>query len=147
MHWWLDLMDVPFSFGFLPGSFIGVSFGLPPWLAPLEVLLGVLLFWIYRLWSSMLPCVHALILLKGLKVMDSVVHRLDLVWRDKLHPWKTSVVYETFWAGVILCLVFFLLLSWGCILCDTCSVPFLVLFYIHILHVAPTIHNYLVCYA
>ena len=54
---------------------------------------------IYRLGSSMLPCVHDLILLKGLQVLYSVVHRLDIVWRDKLHPWKTSVAYNCFWGG------------------------------------------------
>ena len=47
----------------------------------------------------MIPCVHALILLKGLQVLDYVVHRFDLVRHDKLHPWKTSVAYEMFWGG------------------------------------------------
>ena len=96
LHWWLSLITVSFSFGFLLGSFIGVYFGLPPWLAPLEVLLGGLLFWIYRLGSSMISCVYALILLKGLQVLDYVVHILYLVRHDKLHPWKTSVAYEMF---------------------------------------------------
>ena len=94
----------------------------------------------------MLPCVHALILLKVLYVMYSVVHRLDLVRYDKLHPWKTSVVYEIFWRGDLLCLIFILLLYLGFIVFDTCSVPFLVLCTSHILHVAPTMQNHLVCY-
>ena len=42
----------------------------------------------------MIPCAHALILLKGLQVLNSVVHRLDLLRNDKLHPWKISVAYE-----------------------------------------------------
>ena len=97
MHLWLDLITVTFSFGFLPGSFLGVSFGLPPWLAPSEVLLGGLLLWIYRLGHSMLTCVHYLILLKGLHVLYSVVHRLDIVRNDKMHPWEIYVAYEMFW--------------------------------------------------
>ena len=127
LHWWFVLIPVPFSFGFLTGSLLGVSFGLPPWLAPSEVLLGGLIFWIYRLGSFMLPCVHALILLEGFQVLDSVVNILDLVRNDKLHPWKTSVTYEMLWEKNLLCLIFALLLSWGCIINDTCSVPFLVL--------------------
>ena len=47
----------------------------------------------------MLPCVHALILLKGLQVLDSIVRILYLVRHDKLHLWKTSVAYEMFWGG------------------------------------------------
>ena len=30
LHWWMDLIKVSFSFGFLPGSFLRVSFCLPP---------------------------------------------------------------------------------------------------------------------
>ena len=93
MHCWMDLIAVHFSFGFLPGSLIGVSFGLPPRLETSEVLLEGLLSWIFFLGSSMLTCVHFLILLKVLQVLDSVVHTLYLVRHDKFHPWKTSVVY------------------------------------------------------
>ena len=32
-------------------------------------------------------------------MLYSLVHRLDLVWNDKLHLWKTSVAYEMFWGG------------------------------------------------
>ena len=92
----------------------------------------------------MLTCVHALILLKGLQVLDSVGHRLDLVRHDKLHPWKISVTYEIFWEFLILCLILILLLSWGCMLCDTCSVTLLVLCNSRLLHVAPRMHNHLV---
>ena len=106
-----------------------------------------LLFWIYCLGSSMLPCVHAIILLKGLQVMHSIVNRRYLVWRDKFHPWKISVAYEMFWKKIILCLIFVLLLSWGCMICDTCSVPLLVMCTSHLIHVAPTMHDHLVCYA
>ena len=95
----------------------------------------------------MIPFVDALILQKGLPVLDSVVHILDLVRHDKLHPWKTSVAYEIFWGKMLLCLIFVLLLSWGCMLCDTYSVPLLVLCTSHLLHVAPMMHNHLVCYA
>ena len=75
------------------------------------------------------------------------VHRLDLVWHDKLHPWKTSVSYEMFWGKNILCLIFILLFSCGYMLFDTYSVPLLVLCNIHLLHVAPTMHDHLVYYA
>ena len=95
----------------------------------------------------MIPCIYALILLKVLQVLDSVVYILDLVRHDKLHPWETSVAYETFWGGGLLCLIFVLLLSWGSMLCDTCSVPLMVLCTSHMLHVAPIMHDHLVCYA
>ena len=61
----------------------------------------------------MIPCVNYLILLKGLQMLDYVVHGLDLVQNDKLHSWKTSVAYEMFWGEILLCLIFVLLLSWG----------------------------------
>ena len=146
LNWWLDLFAVPFSFELLPGSLLGVSFGLPPWLAPSKVLLGCLLFWIYRLGFPMIPCVHALILLKGLQVLYYIVHRIDLVRHGKLYPWKTSVTSEMFWGGILLCLIFVLLLSWGFMFCDTCSVSFLVLCTSRLLHEAPTMHNNVVCY-
>ena len=95
----------------------------------------------------MITCIHTLILLKLLQVLGSVVHRLDLVRHDKLHPWKTSVAYEMFWGKILLCLIFVLILSWGYMLCDTCSVPFMVLCTRHILHVAPTMQDRLVCYS
>ena len=79
--------------------------------------------------------------------MDYVVHRLDLLRHDMLHPWKISVAYEMFWGKILLCLILVMLLSWVCMLCDTCSVTFMVLCNSRILHVAPTMHNNLVCYA
>ena len=94
----------------------------------------------------MLPCVHYLILLKGFQVLYYVVNRLYLVRHDKFHPWQTSVAYEMFLGDILLCLIFVLLLSWGCMLCDTCSVPFMVLCTSLIFHVAPTMHDNLVCY-
>ena len=45
----------------------------------------------------MIPCVHAVILLKSLQVMYYEVHRLDFVQHDKFHPWKIYVAYEMFW--------------------------------------------------
>ena len=95
----------------------------------------------------MLPCFHGLIVLKGLEVLDSVVHRLDLPRRDKLHPCKTSVAYDILGGGVLLRLIFALILSWGCMICDTCSVTFMVLCISHILHVESMMHDHLVCYA
>ena len=92
----------------------------------------------------MLPCVHALILLKGLKVLDYAVHRFDLVRHDKLNPWKTSVAFKIFWEKILLCLIFVLLLSWGCMLCDTCSVPFMVLCTGCIIYVDSTMRDHLV---
>ena len=47
----------------------------------------------------MITFFHALILLKGLRVLDYVAHILDLVRHDKLHPWKTSVAYEILGGG------------------------------------------------
>ena len=49
LHWWMALTCICFSFGFLLGSLLGVSFGLPPWLAPSKVLLGGLISWIFPL--------------------------------------------------------------------------------------------------
>ena len=94
----------------------------------------------------MLPCVNDLILLKVFQVMYYVVHILDLVGHDKLHPWKTSMAYELFWGKILLCLILFPLLSWGFMFCDTCSVPLLVLCTSHILHVAPMMRDHLVYY-
>ena len=37
------------------------------------------------------PCIHFLLLLEGLLVLDSVVHILNPVRHEKLYPWKTSV--------------------------------------------------------
>ena len=110
LHWWLDLITMSFSFWFLPGSLLRVFFGLPTCLAPLEVLLGFLLFWVYWIGYSMLPCVHTLISQKVLQVLDSVLY-------------------------------------WGCMICDTCSVSFMVLCTSHLIHVVPTMHGHLVCYA
>ena len=47
---------------------------------------------------------------------------------------------------ILLCLIFSPLLSWGCINCDTCSVPFLVLFTNRLLHVVTMIHGHLAYY-
>ena len=47
--------------GLLTGSLLGVSFRLPMWLKPLEVMLGGLIFRIFPLGHSRLPCVHSLI--------------------------------------------------------------------------------------
>ena len=122
MHWLLALIAVPFSLGFLPGSLLGISFGLPPWLAPSEILLGGWVFWIYQLGSSMLTCDHFLILLKGFYVLHSVVHILDLLRDDKFHPWKTSVEYEIFWGGFY-CVWYSL---WSCLggVCFVTSIVF-----------------------
>ena len=63
---------------FLTGTLVGTA--------------GGVLFRILPLGSSIPPCVHYLVLLEGLLVMYSVVHILNPVWYEKLHPWKTSVV-------------------------------------------------------
>ena len=94
----------------------------------------------------MLPCAHALILLKGLQVLDSVLYRLDLVRHDKLHPCKTSVANLFFGEKSMPCMILFPLLSWVCMLCDTCSVPFPVLCTRRLIHVAPTMRDHLVYY-
>ena len=47
--------------GLLTGSLLGVSFRLPMRLKPLEVMLGGLIFRIFPLGHSRLPCVHSLI--------------------------------------------------------------------------------------
>ena len=59
--------DCAALFIWVPSWFTSWSFfWSPTWLAPSEVLLGVFIFWIYLLGYSMIPCVHALILLKCL---------------------------------------------------------------------------------
>ena len=94
--------------------------------------------------ASLFPCHNVT---KGLAGTGFVLHRLDLVRHDKLYPWKTSVEYETFWGEILLCLIFVLLFSWGCILCDTFTVPLLVICTSRLTHGAPVTHNNLVYYA
>ena len=140
----MDFIAMHFSFGFLPGSLLEVSFDLPPWLAPSEVLLGGLLLWIFPLGSSIISCVHFLIQLEVLQVLDYALNRWDTVRLDKLHPWKKSVAYYYCWEKNLLYLIFSPLLSWGCTLCDTSSVPLLVLCIIRLLRVVPTMRSHLV---
>ena len=47
---------------------------------------------------------------------------------------------------ILLCLILYPLLSWGCIICDTCSVPLMFLCTIRLLHASPTMRGNLVYY-
>ena len=78
--------------------------------------------------------------------MDYAVHRLNPVRDDNLHPWRTSVAYYYYLGKILMCLILSPLLSWGCMPYDTCSVPFMVLCTIRLLHVAPMMHGNLVYY-
>ena len=63
-------------------SNFGVSLGMPPLLAPSEVLLGILLFQKYLIDISMPPCVHFLVWLVVWQVLDFVVPEPNLVQHE-----------------------------------------------------------------
>ena len=86
-----SFIRIHFSFGLFLGSPIWVSLGILPWLAPLEVLLGGCTFWMFMVGSSIPPCAHLLVWLVGSLVLDSLVHKLNLMRHEKLNPWRTSL--------------------------------------------------------
>ena len=108
----MDFIGMRFSFGFLLGSPVGVFLGMPPWLATSEILLGRFIFQIFSLGISMLPCVHLIVLLVGLLVLDSVVHKLNTVRHELLHPWRTLLECWVVQGETIMCLIFSPLLFW-----------------------------------
>ena len=79
---WVPSWFTSWSF-FWPTSLTGTLGGTAGGVAFLNISAGV-----YN--SSLCPCPNYT---KGMQVMDSVVYILDLVWHDKLHPWKTYVAY------------------------------------------------------
>ena len=128
-----------FSFGFFLGSPVWVFPGMPPWLAPLEVLLGGLLFWIFMLLISMPPCVYFLVWLLGFLVLDSIVHKLNPVCHELLHLWRTFVACWIVFGGNLLCLIFIPLLFLVLMPSGICIVSFLVHFTNRLLLLVPTI--------
>ena len=143
LHRWLVLTGMHFLFELFPGSPLWFSIGLHPWLAPLEVILGGWVFWIFLLGPSIPPSVHLLVWLVGLLVLDYVVHKSNRVRHEKLHLWKTCwiVLRET-----PLYQISFPVFSWGFMPCGICTVPFLVLCTSRLLRVVPMMCGRLSCY-
>ena len=125
------------SIGLFIGSSVGVSLGIPPWLAPSVILMGGLLFWIFPLGLSMPPSAIFLVWLVGLLVLYYVVHKLNPVRHDLLHLWRKFVACWIVLGKTLLCLIFSLILFLGCIPYGICSFPFLVLCIRRLLHVFP----------
>ena len=131
----MALIGMQLPFALFLGSPVGVFLGMPPWLAPSEVLMGGLLLWIFLLGTSMPPCVNFLVLLVVLMFMDSIVHKLNPVRHELLHLWRTFVACSIVLGKTILCLIFFTLLFWGCMHYGICSVSLMVLCTIRLLRV------------
>ena len=108
--------------------------------------LGGLLFWRFLLGSSMPPCVHFLVLIVVFLVLYSVVHKLNPVWHEKLHLWKTSLACWIILLKTLLCQIFSLILSLGCMSYGICSVPFLVQCTSRILNLVPIMRGLLAYY-
>ena len=135
LHWLIALIGVIFLFMLLLGSPDGVFIGTPPWLAPSEVLLGRFLLQISPLGISIITCVNLLEWLVVFLVMDSVMHELNPAQNELLHLWRTFLACWTFWGKNIPCLILVPLLFCGCITYGICSVTWLVLCTIRIIHV------------
>ena len=133
----MALIGMRFSFGFFIGSPIGVFVGTPPWMAPLEVLLGGFLFWIFTLGISMLLSMNLTILLVGLLVLDSVANKLNPVRRELLHLWRTFLAYWIVAGNILPCLIFVTLLFSRCMPYWICSVAVSLLCNRSLLHVVP----------
>ena len=108
---------------------------MPPWMAPSEVLLGGLLFWIFLLGILMLPFVNLIVWLVVFLLMDYVVHKLNLMRHELLHLWSTLFACWIAWGGALLRLMFFPLLFLGCMVYGVCSVTLLVICNSLLLHV------------
>ena len=113
MHWWMALIGMQFSFGSFLGSPVGVFLSMPSQLATSEVLIGGLIFSMFPQGISMSPCVNFLFWLVVLLVLDSVVHKLNPVQHELLHPWRKSVECWIVLGKVIQCVIFFPLLFLG----------------------------------
>ena len=112
-------------------------FGTTPWIAPSEILLGGLLFWIFPLGISMLPCADFMVVLVVLMVLDYVGYKWNPVRRVFLHLWRKLLACWIVLGKTLLCLVLIPLLFLGCMPYGVCSVPLMILCTIHILHVVP----------
>ena len=64
---------------------------------------GGLIVWICTIGSSMSPCVHFLVWLVGLLVMNSVLHKLNPVRHEIFHLWINMCHVELFWFWYSLC--------------------------------------------
>ena len=93
----MAFIGVKFSFGIFLGSPAGFFLVMPPWLAPLEVLMWGFLLWIFLLGIPMPPCVYFLVLLVGYLILGSIVRKLNPVWHELLHMWRTFVACWFFW--------------------------------------------------
>ena len=135
--WVVDLIGMNFYLGFFLDH-LSDFLGIPPWLAPSEVLLGRLLFKVYPLGISILPCVHLLVQILGLHVLDYVVHELSTARHELLHLWSKYLACWILWGEFLLCLIFFR--SWFGDVCLMISIVFhewSYIPYIRIIHVAP----------
>ena len=94
----------------------------------------------------MTPCFHFLLLLVVLMVMDSAVHKLNHLRHEMLNLWRTSVACSIVLVKTLLCLIFYLLLSWVFMPYVIYSVPLLVLCNRRLLHVVPMIFGSLSYY-
>ena len=118
----MDLIGMHFSFGFFLGSPVGVIPGTPQWMAPLEVLLGGFLLWIFLLKISMIPFVDFLILIMGLLGLDYILHKWNHVCCELLHLWRKFLACWIVAGTILLCLMFISLFFLD--VCLTASVVF-----------------------
>ena len=110
---------------------------MPPWLAPSEVLLEVLLIWIFSLGISMPPCDNFLVCLVVFLVPDYALHKLNPVRHELLHLWRTFLACWFILGKTLLCLILLPLLFLGCMPYGICRVPFVILCTSLLLHVVP----------
>ena len=135
MHWWMALDGINFLFGLLLGSPVGVFLRMTPWLAPLEVLMGRLLFRISLLGISMINYVDLWVWLVGLLVLYYVVQELNPVRHKTLHLWRECLACWVVRGGDLLWLILVLHFFWECMPYGICIVLFLILCNRRLLHV------------
>ena len=133
----MDLIGMHFSFGFFLGSPVGVIPGTPQRMAPLEILLGGFLLWIFLLKISMIPFVDFLIFIMGLLGLDYILHKWNHVCRELLHLWRAFLACWIVAGTILLCLMFISLFFFRCTPYGICSVPFMVLCTSRLLNVVP----------
>ena len=121
----MALIGMEFSFVFFLGGPFGVYLGK-------RYCWGGLIVWICTLGSSMSPCVHFLVWLVGLLVMNSVLHKLNPVRHEIFHLWNK---YVSRW--IVLVLIFSLLLYWRYMPDGIYSVPLLVICTRRLIHLVP----------
>ena len=134
LHWWMDFIGMQFSFGFFIGSSVGDFLLCPPDWHPQRYCWGGggVPFWIFALEISMPPCLYFLVWLVGF-----------WCWYEFLHLCRTFVVCWVVLGETLMCMIFFPLLFLGCMSYCICSVLYLVLCTIHILHVVNIMLNIL----